>query len=112
MPSAVVSMSIASANATIVDLAATPGSPSGPALKRNLLLALAVSLAVCAALIYLFELINNKFSSSEEVEAELDLPVLGVIAESEGADMLEALSNPRSQLSENYHSLRTSLAKL
>jgi capsular exopolysaccharide synthesis family protein len=97
------------ANIEIVDLAVEPTSPFEPSLLRNLLLFAGAALALSAAVIYVLELLNNKFSVPEQVESELRLPVLGIIPKAEGPKLAEALNNSRSSISEAYRSLRTSL---
>lgn len=96
-------------NASIVDYAQTPGAPFTPRLERNMLMSFVLFGALCAALIYLIELISNKFDTPERVESELKLPVLGTIPECEAGALKEALANPQSKISETYNSLRSSL---
>jgi len=97
------------ANVEVVDLAQTPGAPFSPSLSRNLLMFLAAGIALAAAVIYVLELLNNKFNAPDQVESELKLPVLGIIPQAEAGALAETLADPRSSLSEAYRSLRTSL---
>ncbi|RUT29980.1 polysaccharide biosynthesis tyrosine autokinase [Arsenicitalea aurantiaca] len=96
-------------NIDVVDYAITPTAPFQPSLFRNLLLFLGGAVALSAAAIYILELLNNKFSTPDQVESELKLPVLGIIPKAEGDKLSEGLLDPRSALSEAYRSLRTSL---
>ncbi|MEM7289170.1 MAG: polysaccharide biosynthesis tyrosine autokinase [Pseudomonadota bacterium] len=96
-------------NASIIDYARMPGAPFTPRLERNMLMALVLFGALCAAMIYLIELISNKFDTPERVESELKLPVLGTIPETDEETLIKDLENPRSKISENYSSLRSSL---
>lgn len=97
------------ANIDVVESAITPRAPFEPSLLRNLLLAIGLAGTLSAAIIYIFELMNNKFSVPEQIESELKLPVLGVIPKVEGEKVTDGLNDPRSSLSEAYRSLRTSL---
>lgn len=97
------------ANIEIVDLAVPPKAPFEPSLMRNLLLFVGAAGALCAAVIYILELLNNKFSIPDQIETELRLPVLGIVPKAEGDKLAEGLADPRSAISEAYRSLRTSL---
>ncbi|MBK8083709.1 MAG: polysaccharide biosynthesis tyrosine autokinase [Devosia sp.] len=96
-------------NIDVVDFAIVPKAPFEPSLLRNLLLFLAAAAASSAAIIYVLELLNNKFSVPDQIESELKLPVLGIIPKVEGDKLVEGLADPRSAISEAYRSLRTSL---
>ena len=96
-------------NAAIVDLAVLPGGAYSPSMSRNLALALALFAALGGALIYILELLNNTFSNPEQVEKELGLPVLGILPSVDEKEIMNALSDQRSGLSEAYRSLRTAL---
>jgi polysaccharide biosynthesis transport protein len=97
------------ANASVVDLAPVPQAPYTPRLSRNLLSALALFGMFGAALIYLLELMNNTFAVPDQIESELNLPVLGIIPVVSADQVSQAFVDPRSQISEAYRSLRTSL---
>lgn len=96
-------------NAAIVDLAVAPGLPYSPSLPINVAIGAIISLLLAASVMYLAELVNNTFSSSDQVEKELDLPVLGVLPLVTELELEQQLGNPQSALSETYRSLRTSL---
>ncbi len=96
-------------NAAVVDLAVSPSTPFSPSLPINLTIGAIISLLLAASVIYVAELINNAFSSSDQVEKELGLPVLGVLPLVAEIDLEQQLTNPQSALSETYRSLRTSL---
>ncbi len=99
---------INSNNASIIDFAVTPDRPYSPRLAINLAIALVLAGAFSAAIIYLLELLNNTFSSPDQVEKELRLPVFG-ITPLIGGELSSELSDIKSALSEAYRSLRTSL---
>ncbi len=96
-------------NVEVVDLAVPPKAPFEPSLMRNLLLFLGAAGALSAAVIYIIELLNNKFSTPDQIETELRLPVLGIVPKAEGDKLEQGLADPRSAISEAYRSLRTSL---
>lgn len=96
-------------NIDVVDAAVVPGAPYSPRLSLNVVLAVAMGGALSAAIIYLLELLNNKFNIPDQVEAELHLPVLGIFPRLDQAEVDEALADPRSPLAEAFRSLRTSM---
>lgn len=96
-------------NTAVVDVASTPGAAFLPNRNRNIATALAFAALVAAALIYLRELMNNTFSVPDQIEAELKLPVLGILPRVSEDTIQEELSDPKSALGEAYRSLRTAL---
>lgn len=98
-----------SANVDVVDYAVVPAAPYAPKLSTNLIVYFSLSGLLAAAIIYLSELLNNKFNVPDQIENELKLPVLGIIPRVEGEALGGALTNPKSALAEAYRSLRTSL---
>ncbi len=98
-----------SANASIIDLARTPGSPYSPSLIKNLLAAVFLFCAFACLIIYVLELMNNTFAIPDQLESELKIPVLGIIPLVPQSEMSEAFQNPASTLSEAYRTLRTSV---
>lgn len=104
-----VSSEIKNKSASIVQYAITPESPYSPRLPLNLALALAASVLVSAVSVYAYELLNNTFSTPDQVESELKLSILGVIPHVEDSEIAAVRANPRSTLSEAYRTLRTSI---
>ncbi|MGS1095782.1 GumC family protein [Aquamicrobium terrae] len=98
-----------SRNAAIVDMAVLPRTPYAPRLPVNLAMGLVLSLLTGTAAIYILELLDSGFSDPEQVETELQLPVLGVVPAVDERDFRQAMADPRSSLSEGYRSLRASL---
>lgn len=98
-----------SQNAAVVDLAAIPTAPYSPRKVINLAIALAIFLGLCAAIIYVLELLNNSFTNPEQVESELGLPVLGILPLVDDKQLLESIGDQKSGLSEAHRSLRTAL---
>jgi len=104
-----VSSELKTQNAAIVDFATPPSSPYSPRLTINMAIALALFLAVSAVIIYILELLNNTFSSTEQIEKELGLAVLGILPLVDERELLSSIADQKSGLSEAYRSLRTSL---
>jgi polysaccharide chain length determinant protein (PEP-CTERM system associated) len=63
----------------ILDRAKIPEKPSEPDMKKLFLMVLAAGLGIGAGWIFLLEYMDNSFRKPEEVETELDIPVLCTI---------------------------------
>ncbi|MEO4045270.1 polysaccharide biosynthesis tyrosine autokinase [Hoeflea sp. CAU 1731] len=100
---------IRSANASIIDIAHTPGSPYTPRLSKNLVFAVGLFGLFAVATIYVLELLNNTFTIPDQLEDELKVPVLGTIPRVPESEISQAFQTPGSQLSEAYRTLRTSV---
>lgn len=100
---------VANSNLSIIDAAQTPSSPSSPNLLRNLLLAMIVGMAVCAALVFLRDQFDDAIRVPEDVDQKVGLPLLGVVPTSGIEDPDSELSDPKSPISEAYNSLRGQL---
>lgn len=121
-----------SSNIRIVDPALTPTAPSGPERARNISLAFAVGLIGGIGLAVFREYLDNTVKSPDEIESLTGLPSLAVVpslpssnghhgrlvhfardatARSAEAPKIELLSydQPKSQISEAFRGLRTSL---
>jgi polysaccharide biosynthesis transport protein len=121
-----------SSNIRIVDPALTPTAPSGPERARNISLALVVGLIGGIGLAVFREYLDNTVKSPDDIESLTGLPSLAVVpslpssnghrgrlvrfardaaARSTEAPKVELLSHaqPKSQISEAFRALRTSL---
>lgn len=96
-------------SAALTDLAVMPRSPYSPRLSLNLAIGLMLSMLLGVAAIYILELLNNTFINPEQVEKELQLPILGIMPAVDQRDLPQVIADPKSGLSESYRSLRTSL---
>ena len=103
------SAGIAASNLAIIDRADPPLKPSSPSLPRNLAIGLLVGLAGALAGVYLRDQLDDVIHVPEDIEDKLGLPLLGVVPDSEKADPIAELSDPRSPITEAYNSLRGSL---
>lgn len=108
---------ISTNNIFIVDRAQVPKSAYSPNLRKNLSIAIALGLVVGVLLAFLFEHMDDTVKSSEDVEARVRAPMLGVIPQVSAKDhgiepsaiALLAAKDPTSPLAEAVRSLRTSL---
>lgn len=121
-----------SSNIRIVDPALTPTAPAGPERARNISLAFAIGLIGGIGLAVFREYLDNTVKSPDEIESLTGLPSLAVVpslpssnghhgrlvrfardatARSVEAPKIELLSydQPKSQISEAFRGLRTSL---
>lgn len=104
------SAGITSSNIAIIDKADPPLAPSSPNLFKNLAIALALGGAVALAAVFLRDQFDDRVRSPEDVGSKLALSLLGVIPLAASDNPLDELGDPKSALSEAYHSLRGSLA--
>ncbi|CAN7274940.1 GumC family protein [Brevundimonas sp. LjRoot202] len=101
---------LASNNISIVDAAEIPDSPSKPQLLLNLAIAMLLGLGLGVGAAFLIEALDESLGTPEDVEAKLNIPVLGVVPLlDKGQTPAEALADIRSSFSEAYYSLRTAL---
>ena len=96
-------------NASIVDLAVRPKSPYSPRLVLNTALSIAIFGMLAGATVLMLTLLNNTFSTPDQIERDLKLSVLGIIPYLEEDAFTTAADDPSSNLSEAYRTLRTSL---
>jgi succinoglycan biosynthesis transport protein ExoP len=116
-----------SSNIRVVDPALAPSYPSRPQKTRNILLGLLVGLVGGVGLALLREYLDNTVKSPDDIEALTGLPSLAVVPSMpglnghhkrlagggvpQGASRVELLAfmQPKSQISEAFRALRTSL---
>lgn len=96
---------IKSGNASIIDRAITPTRPYSPKLSINLIFAVFGFMVLAAVIVYIIELMNNTFATPDQIEEELNIPLLGIIPFV--LDPQDAL--PTAPVSEAYRTLRTSV---
>ncbi len=97
---------------SVVELAQVPSTPIGPRTAYNVLLAMAIGLALASSAAFLLDYIDDTIRTSDDVRHALDLKTLGSIARIEGDDYPSKLivaSYPRSPIAEAYRMLRANL---
>lgn len=104
-----VSSEIRSPSAAVVDAAQVAPFPSQPRLTINLIAALLLGALTSAVAVYAIEVMTRHFSTPDQIEADLGVPVLGMVPRVTSEDIAKAVADPSSAMSEAYRSLRTSL---
>lgn len=66
-------------NVRVIESVELPEKPVSPNKKMNITIAFLLGLTVSGGLVFLIEYFDNTFKNKEELESELDIPVLGVI---------------------------------
>ncbi|MBJ7437629.1 MAG: polysaccharide biosynthesis tyrosine autokinase [Sphingopyxis sp.] len=102
---------VQSNNVSVVDKAALPPEPTWPKLPLNLALALFMGISLSAATILAREQLFAKLISPDDIKDRLGLPVLGAIPLwHSDKSLVELLADPKSDVSEAYNSVRSSLS--
>ncbi len=70
-------------NVRVIEAVQLPENPVAPNKKMNVAIAFLLGLMVSVGLVFLIEYLDNTFKSKEELERELDIPVVGIIPEVE-----------------------------
>ena len=95
---------------SIVDRAQVPGRPFKPNLPLNIAVGLFIGLLLGFGTAFAIEWIDDTIKVPDDLTGKLGLSPLGVIpAVGKNVAVREQLEDPRSQISEAYHSVRTAL---
>ena len=101
---------VGTSNVFIVERALAPNAPSEPNIPRFLLTALALGIGSGVACALLLEMLDDRVRAPEEMERLSGLATLGIIPRVElDGQAVDALSDPRSPISEAYRSFATAL---
>lgn len=101
---------VGSNNISVVDRAEPPVAPSRPKPVLNLAIAVMLGLLLGMLAALVVELMDESIRSPEDIETKLGIPLLGAIPLLPRNVMLEdAFADPKSAMSEAYHSVRTAL---
>lgn len=103
------SAGISTSNLSIVDKALVPRTPSSPNLVKNLLIAILLGLIAAGAFVVLRDQLDDTIRVPEDVEAKMQMPLLGVVPTSQDESPADELLDPKSPMSEAYNSLRGTL---
>lgn len=105
-------------NVVQVEVATTPERPIRPQPLQSTLLAAAVGLMLAAGIAFLVEYLDDTLKTPEDVERELNLRVIGLVADMQPGEkkngngqkvLLHVAEQPRSPVSEAFRTLRTNL---
>lgn len=66
-------------NVRVIEVVETPKNPVSPNKKMNIAIAFLLGLMVSVGLVFLLEYMDNTYKTKEQLENELEIPVLGVI---------------------------------
>lgn len=70
---------VANGNVRIIEEVVVPETPVSPNKKMNIAMAFILGLMVSVGICFLLEFMDNTFKSKEQLEREIDIPVLGAI---------------------------------
>lgn len=101
---------VGSNNIAIVDSAVVPVKPSSPNLPLNLAMALLAGLILSAIATFALDQIDEGLREPSQVTRLLQTPLLGSIPDLGDKDAFGELSDPKSELSEAYLTVRSNLA--
>lgn len=97
-------------NIAIVDPAIVPTVRSSPKLWLNMVLALLTGIGLAGVAVFVLENLDERLRTQEEVSRKLGVPLLGAVPAAEGADLMELVTDPKSQISEAYMTIQTNLS--
>lgn len=70
---------VANGTVRIIEEVVVPETPVSPNKKMNIIIAFLLGLMVSVGICFLLEFMDNTFKSKEQLEREIDIPVLGAI---------------------------------
>jgi capsular exopolysaccharide synthesis family protein len=110
-----ISQHYADVRASLISPPVLPRRPISPVLLRVLFMCVVLGGGVGAALVYLMDAIDDRFRSPEELQEQLNVPVMAMIrkheaAEGHGVETLQVYRSPDDVASEAFRTLRTTLA--
>ena len=66
-------------NVKVIETAKIPENPAGPNTKMNIAIAFILGVVISIGIVFLMEYLDNTFKTKDQLEKELDIPVLGTI---------------------------------
>ena len=100
---------VGASNVTIVDPATPPKRPSEPSMLVNLVLGLALGALAAGIAVIIVEQIDEGFREPGDIATQLGIPLLGAVLEEDHNVELAEMLDPKTNLSESYLAIRTSL---
>lgn len=85
------------------------GGPISPKIRNNYLIALLTGLSIPLAIFVLFELLNTRVQSREDIERITRIPFIGGVGHKRQEDNLEVFETPKSAVAESFRALRSNL---
>ena len=96
-------------NVSIIDKAVEDTSPSNNTFFRDFVLAIFLAVAGSSAIIFVIYYFDDTLRSTENVESELDMPLIGKIFKDKNDTELVVDKKPKAVTSENIRTLRANL---
>ena len=96
-------------NISFLDKAQVPTSPSNNTVVRDVLLAIIIITMSCSGLVFLIYYFDDTLRYSDDVDKQIDLPVIGKIFKDDNNIDLLVDKKPKAYTSENIRTLRTNL---
>ncbi len=98
-------------NVQIIDDAQVPKNKVSPRPVLNMAIAGVLGLMVGIFLVFLLEFLDNTLKSPDDIEKQLELPVIGTIPLVDNEDEIRLITqkNPKSPISEAFRTLRTNI---
>ncbi len=92
-----------------------PGGPVSPNLRQVILMVLFGGLTVGMGLVYMMDILDDRFRSVEEMQTQLNTPILAMVQRlsktgTTGPDALQVHADPNATQCEAFRTLRTALA--
>jgi len=94
---------------SIVDAAKIPKSPYKPDYFLILLFSVLSGALISLGVVTLLEIVNNKFTTPNDVSDRLKIPLLGVFPSTNTNEVIQNLNDPLSGISEAYSSTRSAI---
>jgi tyrosine-protein kinase Etk/Wzc len=86
--------------------------PISPKNNLNFIISLLLGIGIPVTIISLKDFFNETIRSKSDLTKQTNIPILGVIGNSDKADSLVVIDNPKSVISESFRSLRTNIQYL
>ena len=100
---------VSSNNVSLIDNAEPPLKPSSPRPLLNMALALGMGIALAFAYAFARENLADAVTDPRDIESRLGLPLLGVVPDAGEVAPITQLEDPKSDISESYHTIRNAL---